>query len=126
MDNSLRTIVERQVRRVRRRLFARSVLHGLVMCWSAALVLLTVWLLIAPFVIPGADPAIRWGIIGGLLGLGTVAGIVAGWTRTPTLVASALALDEQFALRERVTTLLTLTPDMASSPAGQALLEDVG
>ncbi len=99
MDNSLRSIVEHQVRRVRRRLFARSVLHGLVLGWSAALVALTLWLLIVPFVLPGAGEAVRWGVIGGVLGLGTVAGIVAGWRRTPSVVASALAMDEQFALR---------------------------
>lgn len=126
MDNSLRSIVERQVRRVRRRLFVRSVLHGLTLCWSIALVILTVWFLVVPFALPGADGAVRWAIIGGMLALGTVAGVIAGWTRTPSLVASALALDEQFALRERVTTVLTLTPEMASSPAGQALIEDVG
>src|SRR4051794_38453574 len=103
MENSLRSLVERQVRRVRRRLFARSVLQGLVLCWSAALVLLTLWFLVVPFVIPTAGPAVRWGIAGGMLGMGTVAGIILGWTRTPTLVASALAMDEQFALRERVT-----------------------
>jgi hypothetical protein len=125
MDNSLRSIVERQVRRVRRRLFLRSVLHGLVLCWAAALVLLTLLFLIAPFALPGASSAVRWGIVGGVLGLGTVAGVVYGWTRTPSLVTSALALDAQFGLRERVTTLLTLTPEMASSPAGQALLADV-
>ncbi len=60
------------------------------------------------------------------LGLGTIAGVALGWVRTPSLVASALAMDEHFALKERVTTLLTLTPELASSPAGQALLYDVG
>jgi hypothetical protein len=126
MDNSLRSIVERQVRRVRWRLFARSVLHGLLLSWSVALALVALWLVTAALLLPGAGEALRWGVVGGLLGVGTVVGVLLGWVRTPTLVASALALDEQFALKERVTTLLTLTPDLASSAAGQALLEDVG
>ena len=40
-------------------------------------------------------------------------------------MAAALSLDERFSLKERVTTSLTLAPDEAASPAGQALLADV-
>ena len=47
------------------------------------------------------------------------------WLRAPSSLAAALELDERFGLRERVTTLLTLTEEQAQSPAGQALLADV-
>jgi hypothetical protein len=40
-------------------------------------------------------------------------------------VAAALLLDERFALKERVTTSLTLAPHLSASPAAAALLEDV-
>jgi hypothetical protein len=126
MDNSLRSIVESQVGRVRRRLFARSLAHSLALCWAVSLVLIAAWFLLRPLLFAGADETLRWAVAGGILGLGSIVGIALGWTRTPSLVASALAMDGQFSLRERVTTLLTLPPDLAASPAGQALLADVG
>jgi hypothetical protein len=126
MDNALRSRVERLVRRVRRRLFGRTLLHSLLLCWSVALLLSAVWFLVRPFAFVQAGETWRWAVPGAFLALGTVCGFVLAWLRTPDLVASALALDEQFALKERVTTLLTLSPDLAVSPAGQALLQDVG
>ncbi len=126
MDNALQTIVERQVRRVRRRLLARSALHCLLLAWAAALVLTAVWFVVRPLAFTGLGETWGWAVPGALLGAATVAAAVIGWLRTPNMVASALALDEQFALKERVTTALTLTPELAASPAGQALLHDVG
>jgi hypothetical protein len=125
MDNSLRSVVELQVRRVRRRLLMQSVLHSLVLCGSAALLLSALWFLARPLLFAGAGEEWRWGVPAAFLALATIGGVVLGWMRTPNLVASALALDSQFALKERVTTLLTLTPHLADSPAGQALLQDV-
>src|SRR5262249_29412278 len=110
MDNSLRSVVELQVRRVRRRLRMQTLLHSLLVCASAALLLSAVWFIMRPFAFAGLSEAWRWAIPGALLGISAVLAIVLGWMRTPNLVASALALDEQFGLRERVTTLLTLTP----------------
>jgi hypothetical protein len=125
MDTTIRSLVDRQVRRVRRRLLLQSVLHNLMLCWATALVLAAGWFMIKPFAFAGIAEAWQWGVPAIIVGMGTLAGVVLGWVRTPDLVASALALDEQFALRERVTTLLTLPPDLAQSPAGQALLADV-
>ena len=126
MDNPTRSLVERQVRRVRRRLFIVTVLHSLALCWSAALLASALWFLVRPFLFEGTDDVWRWTVPGVLLGLGTLAGIVLATMRTPNFVAAALALDERFALRERVTTLLMLPPDHADTSAGQALLQDVG
>jgi len=125
MDNSLRSVVELQVRRVRRRLLVQSLLHSLVVCLSAALFLSALWFLARPLLFAGSGDAWRWGVPAALLGVGAAVGVLLGWKRTPNLVASALALDTQFALKERVTTLLTLTPHLADSAAGQALLQDV-
>jgi uncharacterized coiled-coil DUF342 family protein len=125
MDNSLRSVVERQVRRVRRRLRGRSLLQSLAMCGSVAFALAALWFLMQPLLFAGVSEAWRWGVPGTLLLLGTLAGVVRGWMRTPNLVAAALALDERFALKERVTTLMTLSPQLSASPVGQALLQDV-
>jgi hypothetical protein len=125
MDNPLRSVVELQVRRVHRRLLVQSLLQNLALCGSMALALAALWFLTRPFLFADAGDAWRWGVPAALLAAATIAGGVLGWQRTPTLVASALALDEQFALQERVTTLLTLPSQLADSPAGQALLKDV-
>src|SRR5438874_634288 len=125
MSTTPRSMVERQVRRVRRRLFGRTLLHGLTVGWAAALLCAALWFLIRPFAFADAGDTWRWAVPGILLGLGTLGGIILALTRTPTLVAAALELDDQFALKERVTTLLTLAPQQADTPAGRALLHDV-
>lgn len=125
MDNTLRTVVERQVRRVRRRLLARSVARSVALCASAALVLAAVWFMVRPLLFSELGEGWRWGVPGALVALGLMAGVLLGWRRTPGLVAAALAFDERFALQERVTTLMTLSPALADTPVGQALLQDL-
>src|SRR5439155_12697837 len=44
--------------------------------------------------------------------------------RRPSKALAALSLDSEFGLRERVITACTLTPDLAATSAGQALLAD--
>src|SRR5581483_1188282 len=73
----------------------------------------------------GLDEALHWGVPAGLLAAGTLAGIVRTWLRAPNRIDAALAVDERFGLRERVTTLLTLKAGQADSAPGLALLEDV-
>src|SRR5260370_489921 len=104
MDNSLRSVVELQVRRVHRRLLLRSLMHSLVLCGSAALLLAALWFVVRPFAFAGAGDAWRWGVPAAFLGLATIASIVLGWVRTPNMVASALALDEQFGVRTQPST----------------------
>ncbi len=124
MSDKARAVVERQVRRVRRRLVWQTLVRSVLTGWSAALVLAALWFVLRPFAFAGLGEEARWAVPAAFLGLGTLAGIVLTWLRAPSSVAAALALDERFTLRERVTTLLTLKPDQAASPVGQALLED--
>jgi hypothetical protein len=125
MDNSLRTVVEGQVRRVRRRLLIQTALENMALSLAGALLVSAVWLVVFPVLPIDADPVWRWVVPIGVVLLGVGAGIFVGCLRTPDVVSAALALDERFALKERVTTLLTLPPEYAGSPAGQALLNDV-
>jgi len=125
MDNSLRTVVERQVHRVRRRLLVQCVLENAALSVAAALLLSALWLALYPVLLAEADPAWCWVVPTALVLFGVGVGVGAGCLRTPDLVASALALDERYALKERVTTLLTLAPEHTGTPAGQALLNDV-
>lgn len=114
-----------QLRRVSRRLFVQTVVNALVWSWSAALVLSAGWFLVQPFVIPEAAPWLRWAVAGSCFGVGTLLATGMAVWLAPSRLAAALSLDERFGLKERVTTSLTLTPELAATPAGQALLSDV-
>jgi hypothetical protein len=111
---------------VRRRLRVRCILESVALSLAAALLISAVWLAVYPPLFAEADAIWRWVVPIALVAFGTGVGVVFGWLRTPDLVTAALELDERFSLKERVTTLLTLPRDHANSPAGQALLHDVG
>jgi len=66
-----------------------------------------------------------WGALGILSGMGLLASLILVAMRQPTAVDSALALDDAFNLRERVTTAIGLSDEQKASPAGMALMEDV-
>jgi hypothetical protein len=119
------TPLDRQLARARRRLIALALLHALAWGWVGALVLGAGWFLIQPYLVAEAPAGLRWYVLGGLAGAGTLVAVVLAGLRAPAPLAAALALDERFGLKERVTTALTLEPAQVSSPAGQALLADV-
>ena len=83
------------------------------------------WFLLQPLLVADAIPWLRWTVLGCCLGAATLVAFVWAVMRAPSSVSAALALDERFQLRERVTTSLTLDPVLAASPAGQALVADV-
>src|SRR5262245_21959875 len=107
----------RQLRRVSRRLFFQTVVNCLAWCWSAALVLSAAWFLLQPFLIADAPPWLRWTVAGGTFGVATVLAGGLAILLAPSRLAAALSLDERFGLKERVTTSLTLTPELAVTPA---------
>jgi hypothetical protein len=114
-----------QIRRVTRRLFVQTFLDRLAWCWAGALALAAAWLLAQPLLVPGAEDWLGWAVSGGLVLLATVLAGALACLAAPSRLAAALALDERFALRERVTTSLSLPPEQQDSPAAQALLADV-
>lgn len=116
--------LDQQVARVRLRLFLQTLLNHLMVCWLGALVVAALWFLVQPFFLSVVVPYLRWAVLGGLLGAGTLLACFLAYVRTPNLLTSALYLDERFHLKERVTTGLTLTAAEANSPVGQALLAD--
>lgn len=124
MVPSVRSEIDRQVSRVRRRLFVRELIRQGI-AWSvAALALTTAWILAEPFFASGAPDWTRWAVLGGSLGFGALAATTLAILRRPNVIQSALWLDDAFSLRERVTTSLALSAEDAQSPAGQALLGD--
>jgi hypothetical protein len=119
-------VLDRQISRVSRRLYLQTFLDQVVWCWASALVLAAAWFFLQPYVVAEpAAPWLRWAVAGGLIGLATGLAALLARFRAPSRLIAALSLDERFGLKERVTTSLTLAPDQATSPAGQALLADV-
>ncbi len=125
MVDQARLLVLQQVRRVRRRLLLQIAVESLVLAWAGGLLLTAFWFLLRPFAFNELGEAVRWGVPAGLLGASTLGGLLLAWLRRPNLVASSLALDEKFDLKERVTTFLTLPDDQFDTAVGQALLHDV-
>jgi hypothetical protein len=125
MDPLKPTLVARQIARVNRRLFVQIFLNRLMACWVGALVLAAIWFLVEPLLFDSPPVWLRWTVAGSLVGLATLLGGLLAALAAPSRVFAALSLDEQFGLKERVTTSLMLTPEQQASPAGQALLEDV-
>src|SRR5262249_22013066 len=122
---SASTPLHRQIVRVNRRLFFQTLVNGIAWWWAGALALAAIWFVAQPFVVQAPPDWLRWAVAGGLVGVATVLAVALAVVRAPSKLAAALFLDEKFALKERVTTSLTLSPEEAATPAGQALLADV-
>src|SRR5262245_6545140 len=125
MSRTAPSPVEQQLRRVRRRLFLQTLLDRLVWCWAAALALSAAWFLLQPLALPAAEDWVRWAVAGGALLAATALAAVLARVATPSRLDAALALDDRFALRERVTTSLSLGAGEEGCSAAQALLADV-
>lgn len=125
MVEQARALVEKQVERVRRRLLMQVAVESVIFAIALGLLLTTAWFLVRPFAFADAGDAVRWGVPGGIVGVSILAGLALAWRRRPNRIASSLALDEKFGLKERVTTFLTLPAEQIDSPVGQALLRDV-
>jgi uncharacterized coiled-coil DUF342 family protein len=117
--------VQRQITRVSRRLFLQRLLNHLGWWWAGALAATAVWFLLHPLLVGPPEVWFRWTLLGSALGVATIAAALMAWWRAPSNLTAALALDEKFDLKERVTTSVGLTLQEATSSAGQALLADV-
>src|ERR1043166_1762893 len=124
MARPTRSLLDRQVTRVRRRLVVQTLLNLGTLCWSTAFITSAAWFLVQPWLLTAAPPALRWGIAGGILAAATVLAGVLAWLWAPPRLSAALSLDERFGLKERVTTALTLAAGQIHTPAAQALLAD--
>lgn len=116
--------VQKQVRRATRRLFLHSLLTRLLWAWAAAGVVAGVWFIAQVNWRPELGLWERVGVAAAVVAFATLAALAIGVVCRPSRVDAALLLDQAFGLKERVTTSLTLSPALASSPAGQALLAD--
>src|SRR5687767_14306501 len=116
------TPIERSVRKARRRIFGQLLVNRLAVGWSVALLLAAAWVACEPLLIEAAEPNLKWHVVGGLVAAGTLLAVVWANLSTPTRANTALEVDTRFGLRERVTTVLGLSPTELATPAGQAVL----
>jgi hypothetical protein len=114
--------LEKQVRRVMRRLNFQQFVEVLVWCWVASLTLGLCWTVTEKVWRPILGP--WWITLVGSLALGMIAAVVIWLFKRPSSVEAAVALDKAFGLKERVSTTLTLPSDLRDSPAGLALIHD--
>ncbi len=121
----LSPLLRRQINRARRRLFVRRLIESCNWCWAAALLLSAGWFLAQPYLVATPPDWLRWAVAGGLFGFATLLGVLVAVLRYPTALQVALDMDEEYDLKERVTTSLMLDESTASTPAGQALADDV-
>ncbi|HJZ93043.1 MAG TPA: hypothetical protein VKE40_19360 [Gemmataceae bacterium] len=116
--------LETRVRQARRRLLTQSLLNRIGVALGLALASGILWFLIEPLVLPGAAPSLKWIVLGSATGLGVSIALWMTLRAVPSSLSAALAIDQRFDLKERVTTAVGLTAQDQSSPAGQALLAD--
>lgn len=127
MSSLTHVLLKRQIQRVRRRLFMQLCVNRLIVALVAACAAFAVWFLAKPWVLGhSTKPWMDWAVGGLAFALSSAVAIVLAWRKMPDEVAAALALDERFQLRERVTTTLTLSERERVSSAGIALIADVG
>jgi hypothetical protein len=114
--------LEKQVRRVMRRLNFQQFVEVLVWCWVVSLSLALCWIFAEKIWRPIVEP--WWLTVVGSLGLGLVAAVGIWVFKRPSQVEAAVALDQAFGLKERVSTTLTLPSELRDTPAGLALIHD--
>ena len=124
MARTSSTPLDRQINRVRRRLFLQNLVERTMGCWLGSLVCAAGWFLLEPYVVRHAGMPSRWLVAGGFVTAGSALALLLTLRRIPSRVAAALALDERFLLKERTTTAALLSAKESATPAGQALLAD--
>jgi hypothetical protein len=117
--------LHQQVARARRRLILGQFFAALVGCWTAALAVAAIGLAVAklfPLNVDGRIWTIAW--IAGSLAAGTLTAAVWTWIGRRDPLFAAIEIDRRFGLKERVSSVLALSPKDLETEAGQALVSD--
>lgn len=117
-------VLQKQVRRAYRRILLQRLLAVLGWCWSGTLLIAAIGMGAARYWPAQFAAVTDWHWIGGGLGAGLLMALA--WTflwRQPALDA-AIEVDRRFGLRERVSSVLSLSPQELETPIGKALVED--
>jgi hypothetical protein len=113
--------IQKEVRRVGRRLALREFFFALGWCWFVALSVLLIVMAVARFYpLPVRDGAVA----AATLGVGLLAALFLTWRRSPRVLAAAWEIDRRFELKERVSSTLAMNSVERESDAGKALVAD--
>jgi hypothetical protein len=117
--------IRQQVARARRRLWLELFLHRLVRVWFVTLLMAAAAIAVPKIWAIENLPA-QWAALwlGGALVGGLAITLGWMWFRSRSELDAAIEIDRRFNLRERVASSLSLSPTVADTPAGQALLHD--
>jgi hypothetical protein len=115
--------LEKPIGRVWRRLRFQRFLGAAVWSFCGALALLAV-ALAAEKGLSLRLPGPEWASFAVAVGVGLVVAAAVAVATGPTRVDAAVAIDRAFHLNERLSTALTLPPELRETPAGRALLTD--
>lgn len=118
-------MLEKQVRRARRRLLLQSFAGKLAWSWFAALAVAVLAIGAGKLWAPPVEQqawAIGW--LAAAVALGLIAALVCTWLRRQSALTAALEIDRRFGLKERVSSTLALDHQVRDSEIGQALVRD--
>jgi hypothetical protein len=113
--------VQAKVAQVRRRQSGQSALRSWPALLALSLVIVAFWHIAQPWL--GLDVSWEW-TVGAAVAVTLLGTLLWAWQRRPTPTQAALALDRACGMQERVVTMLTLSNEQKTSPAGQALTDD--
>lgn len=116
--------VEQSVRVARGRLFRQRLLNAVTVAVIAALGLALAWFVAYPFALQSSPDWVRWAVPGGVFAAALAAAVAWAIRTQPSPETVALEIDARFGLKERVTTVVALTPDLRGTSAGQAIVAD--
>ncbi len=116
--------LRKQVGRAHRRIVFQRFLGILCWCWFATLLVAAAGIAISKYWPEQMAAVADWHWISGALATGLVAAL--GWTllRRQDALDAAIEVDRRFGLRERVSSVLSLSPTELDTPIGKALVED--
>lgn len=117
--------LQHQVRIAHRRLLVQQFFTILPWTLSAAMLIAAVGVLVPKLKpVPVLQPVWTWSWLAGGLVVGLIAAVAMTCFRRRDALQAAIEIDQRFGLKERVSSVLALTPDEQQTQAGQALLAD--
>lgn len=117
--------VRYQVTRVRRRMLLQRFAYNLCWAWFIALCIAMIACAATKIWALSFDPMMwlsTWA--GGASGVAILVALLMTWYRAPSVADAAIAIDQQFGLKERLSSSLAMNETEARSDAGQALIHD--
>src|SRR5688500_18022764 len=124
-SNSKQVSIRKQVARARRRLWTELFLNRLIRCWFVTLLIAAIAIAVPRLIAIQNLPA-EWTAwwMGSAIGAGLLIALVWTWVRGRSELDAAMEIDRRFGLKERIASSLSLTEEEASTPAGNALIND--